>query len=116
MTEMQVFTLDDSFSWFIDEKRIDPITRARFKRGDRVVVCSNCKQVLLEETWTECDGCVMPGCNGSTVDSVFVKRPARVPGDVDARGRMILTNGAPRRLPPVMPSGVGHIVVKSGRK
>ena len=109
------FVLDESFEWFLEEKRIDPITRARFKRGDRVVVCARCKQVLLRETWDECDGCVMPGCSGDETDRTFIKRPTPRRSSASTEGRLILTNGAPRRLPPTQPDGVGHIVVKSRR-
>ena len=32
-----VFVLDEEREWFLEEGRIDPMTRAPYKRGDRVL-------------------------------------------------------------------------------
>ncbi len=76
---LNVFTLDDSLSWFLELNRIDPITRSRYERGDRVVVCRACKMVHLESTWQDCGGCVAPGCNGKETAARFIKAPPPKP-------------------------------------
>lgn len=90
-----VFILDESRQWFIDQGRIDPMTRDSYKIGDRVVVCSGCDMVSLESTWDDCGGCTSPGCGCKVAKRQFIKEPpakTRKSGD-----------------------GVNHIIIKNGR-
>ena len=36
---------------FLDEQRSDPVTKNRFKHGDRIVFCAVCKSAFLEDSW-----------------------------------------------------------------
>lgn len=89
-----VFVLDESRQWFIDEGRIDPMTRSHYKRGDRVVVCNACKMVSLESTWRDCGGCTAPYCGSKSTSRTFLSAPPpkpRIPAD--GLNRIILRNG-----------------------
>ena len=70
-----VFVLDEGRRWFLEQGRIDPMTRERFRLGDRVVVCSGCDMVFLESTWQDCNGCVTPGCGKKRLKKQFLKMP-----------------------------------------
>ena len=93
-----VFVLDEEREWFLEEGRIDPMTRAPYKRGDRVVVCRSCKMVSLESTWNDCGGCTAPGCRCKTTARRFLKMP---PPKIDERSKtlnkIVLRNGKVER-------------------
>ena len=43
-----------------DSQKIDPVTHDLFREGDRIVICKNCKAILLKETWNylkQCNYC-----------------------------------------------------------
>ena len=89
-----VFVLDDSRSWFVELKRIDPMTRRQFLLGDSVVICNGCKTAFLESTWDDCGGvCVAPGCGCRITSERFVRRPPPKPRSAaDGLNRIIITN------------------------
>lgn len=39
------------YDWFLNEEREDPVSKEAFKIADQVVVCANCKSVMLFDTW-----------------------------------------------------------------
>ena len=91
---MNVFILDENRDWFLQQGRIDPMTRAQYKRGDRVVVCNSCHMVSLESTWNDCGGCTSPGCGCKVAARKFLKAPApknNVPST--ALNQIVLRNG-----------------------
>lgn len=91
---INVFILDENRDWFLQQGRIDPMTRAQYKRGDRVVVCNSCQMVSLESTWTDCGGCTSPGCGCKVAARKFLKAPApknNVPST--ALNQIVLRNG-----------------------
>jgi hypothetical protein len=93
-----VFILDESRDWFLQQGRIDPMTRAQYKRGDRVVVCNSCHMVSLESTWNDCGGCTSPGCGCKVAARKFLKAPApknTVPSS--ALSQIVLRNGRVER-------------------
>lgn len=91
---MNVFILDEKRDWFIAEGRIDPMTRGKYKLGDRVVVCNSCKMVSLESTWNDCGGCTSPGCNGKITSRRFLKiPPPKTHLPPNAINRIVLRNG-----------------------
>jgi hypothetical protein len=95
---INVFILDESRDWFLQQGRIDPMTRAQYKRGDRVVVCNSCHMVSLESTWNDCGGCTSPGCGGKVAARKFLKAPApknTVPSS--AVNQIVLRNGRVER-------------------
>ena len=89
-----VFVLDSSKAWFLEQGRIDPMTRRQFRAGDSVVVCDSCKMVFLESTWDDCGGkCVAPGCNGRMTGLRFLSAPPPKPRTAaDGLNRIVLTN------------------------
>ena len=95
---INVFILDESRDWFLQQGRIDPMTRAQYKRGDRVVVCNSCHMVSLESTWNDCGGCTSPGCGCKVAARKFLKAPApknTVPSS--ALNQIVLRNGRVER-------------------
>ena len=91
---INVFILDENRDWFLQQGRIDPMTRAQYKRGDRVVVCNSCHMVSLESTWNDCGGCTSPGCGCKVAARKFLKAP--VPNNnvlSTALNRIVLRNG-----------------------
>lgn len=91
---INVFILDENRDWFLQQGRIDPMTRAQYKRGDRVVVCNSCHMVSLESTWNDCGGCTSPGCGCKVAARKFLKAPApksNVPST--ALNQIVLRNG-----------------------
>ena len=91
---INVFILDENRDWFLQQGRIDPMTRAQYKRGDRVVVCNSCHMVSLESTWNDCGGCTSPGCGCKVAARKFLKAPApknNVPSNV--LNQIVLRNG-----------------------
>ena len=91
---INVFILDENRDWFLQQGRIDPMTRAQYKRGDRVVVCNSCHMVSLESTWDDCGGCTSPGCGCKVAARKFLKAPApknNVPST--ALNQIVLRNG-----------------------
>ena len=91
---INVFVLDENREWFLQQGRIDPMTRAQYKRGDRVVVCNSCNMVSLESTWIECGGCTSPGCRCKVAARKFLKAP--VTGNkspLTALNKIVLRNG-----------------------
>lgn len=91
---INVFILDENRDWFLQQGRIDPMTRAQYKRGDRVVVCNSCHMVSLESTWNDCGGCTSPGCGCKVAARKFLKAPApknNVPSTV--LNQIVLRNG-----------------------
>lgn len=51
--------------WFLDEHRLDPVTKSEFFRGDSVVVCAHCKTVSLRDSWDSIGG-FCANCQGDT--------------------------------------------------
>ena len=95
---IHVFVLDESRDWFLQQGRIDPMTRAQYKQGDRVVVCNSCHMVSLESTWNDCGGCTSPGCGGKVSARKFLKAPApksKLPSTV--LNKIVLRNGRVER-------------------
>jgi len=95
---INVFILDESRDWFLQQGRIDPMTRSQYKRGDRVVVCNSCHMVSLESTWNDCGGCTSPGCGCNVAARKFLKAPApknTVPSS--ALNQIVLRNGRVER-------------------
>ena len=89
-----VFVLDENRDWFLQQGRIDPMTRTLYKRGDRVVVCRSCKMVSLESTWNDCGGCTAPGCNCKTTARRFLKAPMpKIDEHSNVINRIVLRNG-----------------------
>lgn len=122
-----VFVLNEERQWFLDEGRIDPMTREKFTFGDRVVVCSSCRMVFKESTWEDCHGCTAPGCRGKTTARAFLKPPS-APGGASARGnqrpgglvirphRAGQTPGAavsPAPADPGNPAGSGRMILRN---
>ena len=96
-----VFILDESRRWFVEEGRIDPMTREMYRQGDRVVVCRSCKMVSLATTWEDCGGCTAPGCGGKSTADKFLKAPPPKPQvDMAAINHIILRNGRVERQEP----------------
>lgn len=95
---INVFILDETKDWFLQQGRIDPMTRAQYKRGDRVVVCNSCHMVSLESTWNDCGGCTSPGCGCKVAARKFLKAPAPQ-SDVPSRAlnQIVLRNGRVER-------------------
>lgn len=94
---INVFTLDESRDWFLQQGRIDPMTRAQYRRGDRVVVCNDCHMVSLESTWNDCGGCTSPGCGCKVAARKFLKAPEPKIGDANVRNPIVLRNGRVER-------------------
>ena len=93
-----VFVLDESREWFLRQGRIDPMTRAQYQKGDRVVVCGRCRMVSLETTWNDCGGCTSPGCGGKVAASRFLKAPApKMTVHPAAINQIVLRNGRVER-------------------
>lgn len=95
---INVFILDESRDWFLQQGRIDPMTRSQYKRGDRVVVCNSCHMVSLESTWNDCGGCTSPGCGCKVAARKFLKAPDpknTVPSS--ALNQIVLRNGRVER-------------------
>lgn len=95
---INVFILDESRDWFLQQGRIDPMTRAQYQRGDRVIVCNSCHMVSLESTWNDCGGCTSPGCGCKVAARQFLKAPApknTVPSS--ALNQIVLRNGRVER-------------------
>ena len=93
-----VFILDENRDWFLQQGRIDPMTRAQYKRGDRVVVCNSCHMVSLESTWNDCGGCTSPGCGCKVAARKFLKAPPpknTLPSS--ALNQIVLRNGRVER-------------------
>ena len=86
------FVLDEDKQWFLEEGRIDPITRSHYRMGDRVVVCDRCHMVSLESTWRDCGGCTSPGCGGKVTARRFLKAPTPRRDD-GVLNHIILRNG-----------------------
>ena len=97
---MNVFVLDENRDWFLQQGRIDPMTRAAYRRGDRVVVCDECHTVFLESTWNDCEGCVAPGCNCKTTANRFLNVPApKRNAEIGVLNQIVLRNGRVERQP-----------------
>ena len=95
---INVFILDESRDWFLQQGRIDPMTRAQYKRGDRVVVCNSCHMVSLESTWNDCGGCASPGCGCKVAARKFLKAPAPKIGELtNVLNQIVLRNGRVER-------------------
>ena len=91
---INVFILDENRDWFLQQGRIDPMTREQYKRGDRVVVCNSCNMVSLESTWNDCGGCTSPGCGCQVTARRFLKpdkAKSKVPSS--ALNEIVLRNG-----------------------
>ncbi len=105
---LNTFVLNDSLDWFLELGRIDPMTRAPFRRGEQVVVCASCNTVHLESTWRDCGGCVAPACNGKQTARRFIKAPppkALPPRIVVNRIRLTNSRVERRDETPATPSG-----------
>lgn len=37
--------------WFLDKHMKDPVTQERFKTGDTIIICANCRTVHYDSTW-----------------------------------------------------------------
>lgn len=95
-----VFVLDESRDWFLQQGRIDPMTRALYQRGDRVVVCKDCHMVSLESTWDDCGGCTAPGCRCKVTARKFLRAPAPQIGELsNVLNQIVLRNGRVERQP-----------------
>lgn len=119
---VNVVTLGSDREWFLLQKRIDPLTRRVFVRGDRVVVCDGCKTVHLESSWDDAGGC--SACGGRSTRKSFLRaqreptrltirpptgtppRPvSRSSGDTPPSAPRVSSRPAPRRP---APSGNSH--------
>lgn len=52
----QEHTLTPRDRWFLDEHRLDPVTKGEFVQGDRIVICARCKTVSLRDSWVSIGG------------------------------------------------------------
>jgi len=81
-----VHTLNSSHQWFADGKRRDPMSHSEYKIGDRVVVCSGCKQACKESTWDDMGGkCSI--CECATTQREFLTPPSSSPLVIGRRPR-----------------------------
>lgn len=92
------FVLDEGKRWFVEEGRVDPLTREPFRMGERVVVCANCKMVYLASTWDDCGGCVGFECNCKRTKRSFLAKPARP--QAKPRNEHSRPNGEEAPMPP----------------
>jgi hypothetical protein len=64
-------TINASKRWFLNLHKVDEFTKEPFKTGDRIVVCENCNNVHLEDSWNALGHCIQ--CKGTSEKSVFLQ-------------------------------------------
>ena len=52
----QEHTLTPRDRWFLNEHRLDPVTKGEFVQGDQIVICARCKTVSLRDSWVSIGG------------------------------------------------------------
>ena len=79
---MNNYYLAERDRWFLNEGRIDPYTLSRFKIGDAVIVCADCKTVHRHDSWKASGKCTE--C-GSDIKIAFNRNNLNRSGTVKAK-------------------------------